>query len=84
MVYSGTHIAAGRGRAVVVATALDREVGKIASRNPRTAIALGVVVLLTDDGAAYGTRTLDSSQPIPSLSDWISRSSTSMSMGFVR
>jgi Ca2+-transporting ATPase len=31
MVYSGTHIAAGRGRAVVVATALDTEVGKIAS-----------------------------------------------------
>ena len=31
MVYSGTHIASGRGRAVVVATALDTEVGKIAS-----------------------------------------------------
>ena len=31
MVYSGTHIAAGRGRAVVVATGLDTEVGKIAS-----------------------------------------------------
>jgi len=31
MVYSGTHIAAGRGRAVVVATALDTEVGKIAA-----------------------------------------------------
>lgn len=31
MVYSGTHIAAGRGKAVVVATALDTEVGKIAS-----------------------------------------------------
>ena len=30
MVYSGTHIAAGRGRAVVVATGLDTEVGKIA------------------------------------------------------
>ena len=31
MVYSGTHIAAGRGRAIVVATALETEVGKIAS-----------------------------------------------------
>ncbi len=31
MLFSGTHIAAGRGRAVVVATALDTEVGKIAS-----------------------------------------------------
>ena len=31
MVYSGTHIAAGRGTAVVVATGLDTEVGKIAS-----------------------------------------------------
>ena len=31
MIYSGTHIAAGRGRAVVVATALDTEVGKIAT-----------------------------------------------------
>ncbi len=31
MIYSGTHIAAGRGRAVVVATGLDTEVGKIAS-----------------------------------------------------
>lgn len=31
MVYSGTHIAAGRGLAVVVATGLDTEVGRIAS-----------------------------------------------------
>ena len=31
MVYSGTHITAGRGRAVVVATGLATEVGKIAS-----------------------------------------------------
>ena len=31
MVYSGTHITAGRGRAVVVATGLGTEVGKIAS-----------------------------------------------------
>ena len=31
MVYSGTHVAAGRGRAVVVATGLHTEVGKIAS-----------------------------------------------------
>jgi Ca2+-transporting ATPase len=30
MVYSGTHITAGRARAVVVATGLDTEVGKIA------------------------------------------------------
>jgi magnesium-transporting ATPase (P-type) len=31
MVYSGTHITAGRGKAVVVATGLGTEVGKIAS-----------------------------------------------------
>ena len=48
------------------------------------AVGIAYMVLLTDDGAAYGTRTLDSSQPIPSLSDWISRSRTSTSMGFVR
>ncbi len=30
MIYSGTHITAGRGRAVIVATALGTEVGKIA------------------------------------------------------
>ena len=31
MIFSGTHIAAGRGRAVVIATGLDTEVGKIAA-----------------------------------------------------
>ncbi|WP_395748472.1 cation-translocating P-type ATPase [Prosthecobacter sp.] len=31
MIYSGTHLTAGRGRAVVVATGLQTEVGKIAS-----------------------------------------------------
>ncbi len=47
MVYSGTHIAAGRGRAVVVATALDTEVGKIASltasaKEPKTPLELRI------------------------------------------
>lgn len=41
MVYSGTHISAGRGRAVVVATGVHTEVGRIAglteqARDPRT------------------------------------------------
>lgn len=45
MVYSGTHIAAGRGRAVVVATGLDTEVGKIArltanAEEPKTPLEL--------------------------------------------
>ena len=30
MIYSGTHLTAGRGRAVIVATGLQTEVGKIA------------------------------------------------------
>lgn len=47
MVYSGTHIAAGRGRAVVVATGLDTEVGKIASltqsaEEPKTPLELRI------------------------------------------
>lgn len=47
MVYSGTHIAAGRGRAVVVATALDTEVGRIASltgsaKDPKTPLELRI------------------------------------------
>ena len=47
MVYSGTHIAAGRGRAVVVATAFDTEVGKIASltasaREPQTPLEMRI------------------------------------------
>jgi len=47
MVYSGTHIAAGRGRAVVVATALETEVGKIASltgsaKEPKTPLELRI------------------------------------------
>lgn len=45
MVYSGTHITAGRGRAVVVATGLDTEVGKIArltatAQAPKTPLEL--------------------------------------------
>jgi magnesium-transporting ATPase (P-type) len=45
MVYSGTHITAGRGRAVVVATGMDTEVGKIArltatARAPKTPLEL--------------------------------------------
>lgn len=41
MIYSGTHLTAGRGRAVVVATGLQTEVGKIArmtatAQEPRT------------------------------------------------
>ncbi len=45
MVYSGTHITAGRGRAVVVATGLATEVGKIASltaaaQSPKTPLEL--------------------------------------------
>jgi magnesium-transporting ATPase (P-type) len=35
MIYSGTHLTAGRGRAVVVATGLQTEVGKIARSRPR-------------------------------------------------
>ncbi len=47
MVYSGTHIAAGRGRALVVATALETEVGKIASltgsaKEPKTPLELRI------------------------------------------
>ncbi len=45
MVYSGTHIASGRGRAIVVATGLDSEVGKIArltanAEEPKTPLEL--------------------------------------------
>jgi magnesium-transporting ATPase (P-type) len=45
MVYSGTHITAGRGKAVVVATGLDTEVGKIArltatAQAPKTPLEL--------------------------------------------
>ena len=45
MIYSGTHITAGRGKAVVVATGLATEVGKIASltaaaKPPRTPLEL--------------------------------------------
>jgi magnesium-transporting ATPase (P-type) len=69
MVFSGTHIAAGRGRAVVVATALDTEVGKIASltetaAQPQTPLELritkfghwlaGVAVLLFVAILAFG------------------------------
>jgi magnesium-transporting ATPase (P-type) len=48
MVYSGTHIAAGRGRAVVVATGIDTEVGKIASltevaKEPKTPLELRIM-----------------------------------------
>jgi magnesium-transporting ATPase (P-type) len=47
MVYSGTHIAAGRGRAVVVATGLATEVGKIAkltagAEDPKTPLELRI------------------------------------------
>ncbi len=47
MVYSGTHIAAGRGLAVVVATGLNTEVGKIArltaaAVEPRTPLELRI------------------------------------------
>jgi magnesium-transporting ATPase (P-type) len=47
MVYSGTHIAAGRGRAVVVATGLATEVGKIArltaaAADPKTPLELRI------------------------------------------
>jgi Ca2+-transporting ATPase len=47
MVYSGTHVAAGRGRAVVVATGLETEVGKIASltesaEEPKTPLELRI------------------------------------------
>ncbi|MBL9168818.1 MAG: HAD-IC family P-type ATPase [Verrucomicrobiales bacterium] len=47
MVYSGTHIAAGRGKAVVVATGLATEVGKIArltagAADPRTPLELRI------------------------------------------
>lgn len=45
MIYSGTHLTAGRGRAVVVATGLQTEVGKIASltataKEPKTPLEL--------------------------------------------
>jgi Ca2+-transporting ATPase len=45
MIYSGTHLTAGRGRAVVVATGLQTEVGKIArmtatAQEPRTPLEL--------------------------------------------
>ncbi len=47
MVYSGTHIAAGRGKAVVVATGLATEVGKIArltaaAEDPQTPLELRI------------------------------------------
>lgn len=47
MVYSGTHIAAGRGKAVVVATGLETEVGRIAeltstAKDPRTPLELRI------------------------------------------
>lgn len=47
MVYSGTHIAAGRGKAVVVATGLGTEVGKIAkltatAADPKTPLELRI------------------------------------------
>ncbi len=47
MIYSGTHIAAGRGRAIVVATALDAEVEKIATltagaKDPQTPLELRI------------------------------------------
>jgi len=47
MVYSGTHIAAGRGCAVVVATGLETEVGKIArltesAEEPKTPLELRI------------------------------------------
>lgn len=45
MIYSGTHLTSGRGRAVVVATGLQTEVGKIArmtatAQEPRTPLEL--------------------------------------------
>jgi Ca2+-transporting ATPase len=45
MIYSGTHLTAGRGRAVIVATGLQTEVGKIAkltstATDPRTPLEL--------------------------------------------
>ncbi len=48
MIYSGTHIAAGRGRAVVVATGQASEVGKIArltqeAKEPKTPLELRLV-----------------------------------------
>jgi Ca2+-transporting ATPase len=47
MIYAGTHVTAGRGRAVVVATGLDTEVGRIArltaaSRSPKTPLELRI------------------------------------------
>ena len=47
MVYSGTHIAAGRGKALVVATGLSTEVGKIAklttsAADPKTPLELRI------------------------------------------
>ena len=47
MIYSGTHIAAGRGRAIVVATGLATEVGKIArltagAEDPKTPLELRI------------------------------------------
>ena len=47
MLYSGTHVAAGRGRAVVIATGTDTEVGKIATltesaEEPKTPLELRI------------------------------------------
>ena len=47
MVYSGTHIAAGRGKAIVIATGLATEVGKIArltamAQDPKTPLELRI------------------------------------------
>lgn len=48
MVYSGTHVAAGRGKALVVATGLNTEVGKIAhltasAETPKTPLEIKLV-----------------------------------------
>jgi len=47
MVYSGTHISAGRGKAIVVATGQDTEVGKIArltvsAKDPKTPLEVRI------------------------------------------